>query len=317
MFLAVCMPIVFAWIPITGYHLVWCMIQTDKGHTFPCAKHYILPLVYLLIWIVGKLLGIHGWADYIREQQQYIYIITALLFAVPYLLLSLNLIRQYWRKLDATTKENAEAKRWHRFVTQAAPVTTLSVVVILFPHHTPLWLAIYFVLMLSFVFISSFLCYHSVFMGLAQLDNVIAITDEPTGLTQEKPKRVHRKIAKVSKNANGRLQMEPLTRKRFDEYIRKQKPHLDCNLKMTDLEQGLSANRTVISNFVNRTYGMNFNRYINHLRIEEVQRLQKLLGNDKYTLTELVCKAGFTAMRNYTRALAIEKEETQNKEKQL
>lgn len=171
--------------------------------------------------------------------------------------------------------------------------------------------------MLSFVFISSFLCYHSVFMGLARLDNVIEIPDEPTGATREKVKRVHRKIAKVSKNANGRLEMEPLTRKRFDEYMRKRKPYLDCNLKMTDLEQGLSANRTVISNFVNRTYGMNFNRYINHLRIAEVQRLQKLSDSDKYTLTELVCKAGFTATRNYTRALAIENEETQNKEDQL
>lgn len=317
MFLAVYMPIVFAWIPITGYHLVWYMTQPYEGHTFPCAKHYFLPLTYLLIWMVAELLDIQLWTDFIKKYETYIYVITALLFAIPYLLLTLIRIRKYWRALDAKTRERADAKRWYRFATKAAPVTTLSVVVILFPHHTTPWFVIYLVLMFSFIFISSYLCYCSVFLGLARLNNPIISTDAPAEFVPKGPRRVHRKIAKVMKNANGKMAMEPLTRRRFDEYMKKQKPYLDCNLKMTDLEQGLCANRTVISNFVNRTYGMNFNRYINHLRIIEVHRLQKLASSDRYTLTELVRKAGFNATRTYARALAIENGNTQNEEEQV
>lgn len=317
MFLAVYMPIVFAWIPITGYHLIWYMTQPYEGHTFPCAKHYFLPLTYLLIWMVAELFDIQLWSDFVKEYENYIYVITALLFAIPYLLLTLIRIRKYWRALDAKTREQADAKRWHRFATKAAPVITLSVVVILFPHHTTPWFVIYLALMFSFIFISSYLCYCSVFLGLTRLNNPIISTDFPTEFVPEIPRRVHRKIAKVTKNANGKMAMEPLTRRRFDEYMKKQKPYLDCNLKMTDLEQGLCANRTVISNFVNRTYGMNFNRYINHLRIIEVHRLQKRASSDRYTLTELVRKAGFNATRTYARALAIENGDTQNEEEQV
>ena len=43
---------------------------------------------------------------------------------------------------------------------------------------------------------------------------------------------------------------------------------------MTDLVEDLDVNRTVLSAFINQTYGMNFNRYLNRFRLRELDRLR-------------------------------------------
>ncbi|MFR1292098.1 MAG: hypothetical protein ACLSB7_07785 [Parabacteroides distasonis] len=46
--------------------------------------------------------------------------------------------------------------------------------------------------------------------------------------------------------------------------------------KMTDLVEDLDVNRTVLSAFINQTYGMNFNRYLNRFRLRELDRLARI-----------------------------------------
>lgn len=121
-------------------------------------------------------------------------------------------------------------------------------------------------------------------------------------------KRYKRQIVKTEKNTERKQGAISLTRKRFEEYFRESKPYLNPDLKITDLVEPLKANRTVISNFINQTYGMNFNRYINGLRIKELQRLQKLYSNESKEISKLLSKAGFTSMRNYTRAISAEQD---------
>jgi len=40
------------------------------------------------------------------------------------------------------------------------------------------------------------------------------------------------------------------------------------------MARNLFSNRTYISAFINREYGMNFNRFINNYRLKEIERLQ-------------------------------------------
>ena len=93
-----------------------------------------------------------------------------------------------------------------------------------------------------------------------------------------------------------------LNKERFEKYIREEKPYLNPELKITDLTGELQTNRTYLSTFINRTYGMNFNAYINDCRLRE---MESLLADSTYAgecMTELAIRAGFGCYHSYRRA---------------
>lgn len=59
---------------------------------------------------------------------------------------------------------------------------------------------------------------------------------------------------------------------------------------MTDLQETFHTNRTYLSNFVNRTYKVNFSCYINRLRLSELRRLQNLPSNAGKLATRLMLR---------------------------
>jgi AraC-like DNA-binding protein len=125
-----------------------------------------------------------------------------------------------------------------------------------------------------------------------------ALSGETAGADEKKPRKPYSRT-------DGRL----LTRRGFETYIKEHKPYLDASFKITNLVEAMAINRTYLSKFVNRTYGMNFNRYVNCCRLREVDRLIHLPSNRDRALRELVCEAGFADMKHYRRTLATEKEE--------
>lgn len=99
-----------------------------------------------------------------------------------------------------------------------------------------------------------------------------------------------------------------LTRVRLESYFRHEKPWLDPACKIADLVEVFDVNRTALSSFINRTYGMNFNRYLNRWRLRELDRLRALPSNRGKSMRSLVEKAGFDNYRTYLRAVAAERE---------
>lgn len=99
-----------------------------------------------------------------------------------------------------------------------------------------------------------------------------------------------------------------LTRVRLEAYFRHEKPWLDPGCKIADLVEVFDVNRTALSAFINRTYGMNFNRYLNRWRLREFDRLRALPSNRGKSMRSLVEKAGFDNYRTYLRAIAAERE---------
>jgi AraC-like DNA-binding protein len=93
-----------------------------------------------------------------------------------------------------------------------------------------------------------------------------------------------------------------LTRRRLNTYFREKKPYMQADYKITDLVEAMDVNRSVLSAFINRTYGVNFNRFINQWRLKELERLQQSPLNKGKNVSELVAKAGFTNLRHYFRA---------------
>ena len=98
-----------------------------------------------------------------------------------------------------------------------------------------------------------------------------------------------------------------LSRVRFEAYFRNEKPWLDPTCKIADLVEVFDVNRTALSGFINRTYGKNFNRYLNSWRMKELDRLRSLPSNHGKSIRSLIEKTGFDNYRTYLRAAAAER----------
>jgi AraC-like DNA-binding protein len=103
---------------------------------------------------------------------------------------------------------------------------------------------------------------------------------------------------------NGELNRKPqrIDRKKFEAYIREQKPYLNPKLRITDMCTDLGTNRSYLSSFINREYDMNFSRYVNLQRLEELDRLRIAPENKTASGSEMVPDAGFSSYRSYLRA---------------
>ena len=99
-----------------------------------------------------------------------------------------------------------------------------------------------------------------------------------------------------------------LTQRRFERFFREHKPFLRPGYKMTDLVEDLDVNRTVLSAFINQTYGMNFNRYLNRFRLRELDRLRSHPANQGKSVSSLIGQVGFKDFRTYSRAVVAERE---------
>ncbi|WP_418976966.1 helix-turn-helix domain-containing protein [Alistipes finegoldii] len=98
-----------------------------------------------------------------------------------------------------------------------------------------------------------------------------------------------------------------LNRRTFENYLSQKKPYLDPDFKLTDMAEAMGVNRTVMSNFINQTYGMNFNRYLNRWRIEEYQILMALPSNERKNPYQVMVMSGFKDSRHFQRAIQVEK----------
>lgn len=130
-------------------------------------------------------------------------------------------------------------------------------------------------------------------------------TDSPESAPQPEPES-----KPLRRHHSGKL-----SRVRLEAYFHHEKPWLDPGCKIADLVEVFDVNRTALSSFINRTYGMNFNRYLNRWRLRELDRLRALPSNRGKSMRSLVEKAGFDNYRTYLRAVATEREaETAEKE---
>ncbi len=112
-------------------------------------------------------------------------------------------------------------------------------------------------------------------------------------------KRIYRNYTRKHRTTGQLIEID---KTEFENYFRKHKPYLNPNLSIGDLVESLHSNRTYISKFVNRIYGMNFSSYINMCRLRELERLMAAPGNRHKTPAVLYSQAGFGSYRSYLNA---------------
>ena len=102
------------------------------------------------------------------------------------------------------------------------------------------------------------------------------------------------------------LKKELLSKQLLEEYLHTYKPHHNPDFKITDLTEPFNMNRTYISSFINNEYGMNFNNFINQLRVEEYSQLRENPIYQNSPNKDLATMVGFNNYRNLTRFLQKE-----------
>ena len=96
------------------------------------------------------------------------------------------------------------------------------------------------------------------------------------------------------------------TRIRIGEKIKKwkrRKGYLKTSVTLMDVCEELTINRTYLSNFINEKYGMNFNTWVNSMRVKEAQRIMHA-----YPILPLsiVCgKVGYTDLAHFSKQFKL------------
>ena len=77
------------------------------------------------------------------------------------------------------------------------------------------------------------------------------------------------------------------------------KAFLESNLTLNVIAEKLETNRSYISRIINTVYGMNFNDYINKLRINEACTIICNNTNPNFTIDHLFSEVGFTGKSTF------------------
>lgn len=297
------------------YRIIRYLTLLGQPEMFSCL-HYLMPgalVAAMLVWSLFVPFGVQleivtgkaqvfpaGYEVYTR-----FFILKPLLrvvFGLLYYILALLVLMRYYKKATRKKARVRKPARWVLFLVGISLASLLSSVLPTFMPRGEILYSVWTLLVASSIAIQHvLLSYH------------IMRRDYSPYIIPEKK----RKQPSSPMRSTDRIEVPPpprrqhsgkLSRSIFEKFIRRGKPYLNPDYKITDLVEDLDVNRTSLSAFVNRTYGVNFNRYLNRLRLEELERLRLLPENQGKSISSLISKAGFKDFRNYSRAVAAERE---------
>ena len=111
-------------------------------------------------------------------------------------------------------------------------------------------------------------------------------------LLNHKKSKQHEKLDKIDENFESSLLL-------FEE----KELFLNPKVSLNDLVIELNSNRTIVSNYINRSRAKNFNQYINELRINYL--LKRFVDEPtikKYTIDALAEETGFNSRKTFSDA---------------
>ena len=87
------------------------------------------------------------------------------------------------------------------------------------------------------------------------------------------------------------------------EQIINQKYYLKSGVNIEELAQQLQVGRTTLSGFINTEEGVNFNLWINKLRVDEAKQL--LARESNYSIAQISEMVGFSEQSNFSRQFKL------------
>lgn len=268
------------------YRLVNKLMSPEGEYRF-CRLHFAAPLLIAVVFMVGAITvpkqeqlsviygdGSDSWYGMLHSSTGFIILIYCLIYP----LLGLARIRRYKKRIINYSADTEYASLgWLAavpgFMLTSVPVSLFGVLLGVDPFKGSLftWFGAVPIFIVYLI-----LCYNIL------SDNYLIIPAEEAS-DETPPEKIN------------------IDRRKFEKYMRERKPYLNPKLKITELAAGLNTNRSYMSAFINREYGMNFSRYINRRRLEELDRLRTSPKSQENNNMELVLMAGFSSYRSYLR----------------
>jgi AraC-like DNA-binding protein len=93
-----------------------------------------------------------------------------------------------------------------------------------------------------------------------------------------------------------------LIKNRLVDYVVEDKAFLNPQLNIVDVARNINSNRTYISNIVNKEFGMNFNNFVNHYRVEHAKKLIGEDENNSHCIEYIYENSGFGSEISFIRA---------------
>ena len=84
--------------------------------------------------------------------------------------------------------------------------------------------------------------------------------------------------------------------------MKKEKLYLNNDFTLDELAEKLNTSRSYISQVINTKFGLNFNSFINELRIKEAMSLMSKPENNIYTINAISKKVGFNSISSFNTA---------------
>lgn len=333
-------PVLFTWLNIVCllsfilpaiffFRIIRFLTRLGQPENFSLL-HYVLPgilAMVTLIWSLSvpfdvQLEIVRGRAEIVPagyEAFARFYTLKPLfrvVFGLTYYLFAIGVLAVYYKKATGNKAIVHRPANWVLFIVGISLASLFSSVLPTFlmkrtEFYSSIWTLI---VALSIAMQHVLLAYH-----VMRRDYVPYIITEKTPKqpkatkkhvqqTEEQAVETKEKAKAPRKQHSGKL-----NRRRFESFIRNEKPYLNPDYKITDLVEALDINRTTLSAFINRTYGVNFNRYLNRLRLKELEKLRSQPDGQGKSISSLLDKAGFKDFRNYSRAAAAEREDAEQK----
>jgi AraC-like DNA-binding protein len=281
---------------VLQYRLI-CQITAPQEKTFS-RLHWIVPsLVTAIGWTVMLALPFEPKWEMVYGRSRFsildILFIICLISKLSYSVYSLHCIRSIQReeaKPDSLPINTLIIGLIGGAVLQGIPIYGLLLSVDFFERIPGGWWWI--------APAASFYLYCRLFFLLVQKRHEVAAPEEP-----EEPTEPTEKAEKTEAEVATYNEME-LNRARVDDYMKLKKPFLDPEFRLDRMARELATNRSYLSAFINREYGMNFNRFVNAYRLEEYKRLlaEASLKKKHTTSLQLAQHAGFGNYRSFIRA---------------
>jgi Response regulator containing CheY-like receiver domain and AraC-type DNA-binding domain len=288
----------FMGVSVTYYRFIWELTKTQKNEKFPVA-HFLIPTLVAMVLFIWSFFVPFDAQLYLVESRgkpsadypYYSMLFTSrpLLFSVfcfVYTVLGICRAVRFRRVVVNYSADEERSSLWwlYQILLVILASFALAVVLALFTKQQLASFPIIILPALAFMF-RDIVLVHNV-----MLDNFVVITSDPSEQTQDQSSNGEQSESTIRENV-----------RRLETYMRKNKPYLNPKLKITDIASALNTNRSAMSLLINRNYGMNFSRFVNRYRLDELEKLKNNADNSSLSELELIAKAGFSEWRGYLR----------------
>ncbi len=298
----------YIYIPVLFYNIVYYLTYLEDKRNFP-VLNYLWPVPTLAIILIAAVrvspLGEEIFTGLsLFERYMEFFIFSSLLrfvMAVVYIVPTVLLLSRYYKQ---TVLQKTDTDRKYLSIKSSR------------------WLIVFFILSIAILLIAFLPMLVGTSQWLIRL-NALCIMAQEILLVYQVIRRQYlsyktfdlfstneKKTGNNGLSAKQRLAPDnargQLNKRVFENYLSQQKPYLDPDFKLIDMAEVMGVNRTIMSNFINQTYGMNFRRYLNQWRIKEYQILIEQPSNERKNPYQVMVMAGFKDSRHFQRALQLE-----------